>query len=337
MDFVKQNRSLDVATEIYNSRIEDAKIIFDKFSDKFEFRNCPYCDYNEYTENEKFLDLYNVVCCNKCNSQYVNPSPNNEALNYYYNNCKCNELLDSLFKRRNKEKSDKNFILDIRIQKIRDILSNKDKNDQIFILEIGCGSGPFLNKLRNNLLEEYKNIVYHGLDIDETITKNNSTNEVKLFCGDAETFDNNIKYDIILNFELIEHLFNPNRFIKNINKLLKDEGHCLLTTPNSNGLETKAISYNSFRLLAHSIFPPMHLNSFNTQNIYYFFLNNNFKVVSIETPGNFDMSILKYSKDDLKDNMIKKIVTEDEDSFEKYQHIVKYLNGSSHMLCVFKK
>ena len=25
-----------------------------------------------------------------CNSQYVNPSPNSEMSDYYYNNCKCN-------------------------------------------------------------------------------------------------------------------------------------------------------------------------------------------------------------------------------------------------------
>lgn len=337
MDFIKHNRSLEVATTIYDSRIEDAKIIYNKFNTEFVNRNCPFCNYNEYTDNEKFLDMYNVVNCNKCNSQYVNPSPNSDVLDYYYNNCKCNQLLDSLFKKRNNEKSDKNFILDIRIDKIRKMLENLSTTDPIYILEIGCGSGPFLKKLKTTLDCDYKNIIYHGLDIDETITKENSTEEVKLFCGNAETYHNGIQYDIILNFELIEHLFDPTKFIKNVYNLLNDNGQCLLTTPNSNGLETKAISYNSFRLLAHSIFPPMHLNAFNTQNIYYFFINNNFKVVSIETPGNFDISMLKYSEEYLKDDILKEIIKKDQESFEQFQYLTKYLNGSSHMLCVFKK
>ena len=311
--------------------------IYDKYNNKFEKRNCPFCDFDDYVENEKFLNRYNVVTCNRCNSQYVNPCPNYEILDYYYNNCKCNKYLVSLIKKRNREQSDKNVINDIRIERIKKLLDNFSKTEKIYILEIACNNGTFLNKLKLILQEEYTNIIYHGVDIDETLTKENSTEEVTLFCGNAETFNNGIKYNIILNFELIEHLFNPKKFIKNIHNLLKDNGYCLLTTPNSNGLETKAITYNSFRLLAHSIFPPMHLNAFNTQNIYYIFIKNNFKVVSIETPGNFDISILKYSKKELKDNIINEIIKKDQESLEQFQYLTKYLNGSSHMLCVFKK
>ena len=47
----------------------------------------------------------------------------------------------------------------------------------------------------------------------------------------AETFDANSEYDIIVSFETIEHLEKPADFLNNINRALAITGLCFISTP----------------------------------------------------------------------------------------------------------
>ena len=100
------------------------------------------------------------------------------------------------------------------------------------------------------------------------------------------------KYDLIIHFELHEHLRDPFAFMLSVHKLLLDDGLHHFCTPNMLGFDNVAIGYNGFRPLAHGIFPPMHLHSFTTQNIIHFSIRSGFKVAQLDTPGNFDVDIV---------------------------------------------
>ena len=91
-EYVKfeSNRSLEDAEKIFKQRIEDALFVYKKHSNNFLKRNCFICGENNFTILSKFHDSYDIVRCNVCASESVNPVPNNEALNDYYNNGKCN-------------------------------------------------------------------------------------------------------------------------------------------------------------------------------------------------------------------------------------------------------
>ena len=96
ISFLKENRTKAQAEVIYNQRIKDSEEVFKKFSDQFIERVCPVCGEQESSELAKFNGQYGVVSCNKCLSTYVNPSPNLDALDYYYNSCECNKQLGNL-------------------------------------------------------------------------------------------------------------------------------------------------------------------------------------------------------------------------------------------------
>lgn len=140
------NRSREEARMIYDQRIKDAIHIFHKHRDSFSVRNCPFCDSPNYENAQKFHDSYGVSICNRCLSYFVNPAPSLEALDDYYNNASCNILLDNLIKKR-KEKP-QNFIIDDRVAKVLEYLSTLTHHSTIKILEVGCGSGSFLSKLK---------------------------------------------------------------------------------------------------------------------------------------------------------------------------------------------
>ena len=336
----EENRSLSEAEKIYKQRIDDALFIYSKHENDFLERDCPICGENDTTNLEKFHDTYNIVSCNHCSSSYVNPCPDIIALTDYYVNGKSNHLLQKTYRRRHKVNTD--YIIDDRIEIVTEYIE-KNQFDDVNILEFGCGSGSFLSKLNNaiNFKKVGKKVNLTGIDIDSHSISKNVDSEVKLICTTAEDFikkDTNLNsYDVIVFFELLEHLVDPFQFIVNVYKLLKKDGMVLFTVPNSNGIEDIASGYNSFRLLAHSIFPPMHLNAFSNQNIIHFGLRSGFKINKIETPGKLDVDMISICTPYLKDKNLKELAKLDDETKGFIQYMLTLVNGSSHMRCVFTK
>lgn len=334
-----ENRTIEEGRKIFESRINDAKIIYDKFSQDFQYRPCPICGKDDYTNLEKFIDLYDVSKCKVCSSEYVNPVPSIKALSYYYNKCENNKIYAEL----NLTRQKKDFRLDSRmnlIKKYVEILITQKNSRKINILEIGCNNGTFLSLLKEFVfsINAQSKINLYGVDIDESVIKNSVDKSLDLRALPAEQLnDLNIKFDMILNFELIEHLNDPVTFLNSIYENLLDGGFLIFTTPNSLGLEMKAIGYNKTRLLAHSIFPPMHLNAFNTQNILLFANKNKFKMKTIETPGKLDVDLLNAVSNELEDENLKEISLMNEKTKAYFQYLTSYLHSSSHMRVVLEK
>ena len=171
-----------------------------------------------------------------------------------------------------------------------------------------------------------------GIDIDSEAVNNPVSKNLSLYHSSAEKFlKKTIKrFDIVLHFELIEHLIDPFKFIRSAHKLLNDKGIMYFHTPNILGLDNVALSYNKFRPLAHGIFPPMHLNAFSTQNITNFVIRAGFKLKSIETPGNFDVDIVKYfAKNNDLHSMLNNF--KDKQTLKIIQSLIRKLRASSHI------
>ena len=338
ISFLRENRTKGEAVKIYNQRLKDSKEVFKKFSSSFYKRSCPVCGNSETQKEKKFNNQYNISRCKYCASIFVNPTPSLDALNYYYNNCECNKQLGNLLKKRGKKGS---IILTERCSEVYDIIKKLlYKKKKISVLEVGCNSGSFLNDLSHQLVikKKQKKVDLFGIDIDQNAIKNPVSKNLNLHHASAEEFLSKTKkhFDLILHFELIEHLHDPFTFCKTLRSLLNDNGLMYFHTPNILGLDNQSLSYNDFRPLAHGIFPPMHLNAFTTQNISHFLIRAGYKIENIETPGNFDVDIVK-SFVDKKNSfaIIKKIKN------LKYlailQFIIRKLHASSHMSVLAKK
>ena len=99
------------------------------------------------------------------------------------------------------------------------------------ILEIGCGAGHTLKKLKE--LGKAKEIV--GIEINEQLTQDLSDNLDGLYVGDVEIMDlpNTEKYlDYILFGDVLEHLINPRRVLQRCRSLMSDDGFVIASIPN---------------------------------------------------------------------------------------------------------
>ncbi len=104
---------------------------------------------------------------------------------------------------------------------------NKFRINQNNILDIGCSSGVFTRIYSNG-----QNKVF-GLDMNLSSLKKARENKINVLLGDVLNLPlKNKRFDVINFCEVIEHLSNPLQALKEINKVLKDEGLLLLTTNN---------------------------------------------------------------------------------------------------------
>ena len=95
------------------------------------------------------------------------------------------------------------------------------------ILDIGCGPGTGLKKYTSN------NIV-HGIEPDITRAKIAKKNNIKVFNCSLKKFykKQENRYDIIIFFHTLEHMFNPRETIKMIKNLLNKNGKLIIEVPN---------------------------------------------------------------------------------------------------------
>ena len=218
-----ESRTYEEAVAIHLQRVEDAISYFEKYKDTEEFfvRECPFCGYNEYAEEEKFQGRYGVARCKRCNSLYVNPCPSQTVLNDYYAHAKCNSMLEKIYtKRDHKEKSE---ILDSRVTFLADFI-DKIHKPEVSLLELGCSNGSFLRKVRRYLEQSNvsKKVQLIGVDTNPEAIASNSDSSLELHYGTAEDFLANYEgsFDIIWHTELIEHIISPyNLFVIARNKL----------------------------------------------------------------------------------------------------------------------
>jgi len=112
-------------------------------------------------------------------------------------------------------------------------LINKEKPlHKVKILDIGCGGG-LLSEPMSRLGAEVFGIdaSEKNINIAKLHAKKNNLN-INYSCTSPEKFNTKIKFDVILNMEIIEHVENIDFFLKSCAKLLKKNGIMFVATLN---------------------------------------------------------------------------------------------------------
>ena len=112
------------------------------------------------------------------------------------------------------------------------IQNRKTPLKKIKILDIGCGGGLLCEPMCRlgadvtGIDASEKNIKVASLH-----AKKNGLN-IKYTCCTPETFRNDLKFDVILNMEVVEHVEDLNLFLNSCSKLLKKNGIMFVATIN---------------------------------------------------------------------------------------------------------
>ena len=137
-------------------------------------------------------------------------------------------------------------------------LAKQSKKKMITVLEVGCGSGIFLEKLK-----KHKNISAIGLDPTLSVVKECSKKGLKVF---PETLDSFLakkeycsqRFDFVVAFHALEHITQPKEWVGKMLRTLKPKGAIVLSTPYS-PLSFEAIWYDPLN------YPPHHMTRWNAK------------------------------------------------------------------------
>jgi len=213
-----------------------------------------------------FNAKFNTQKCSVCGFIFMNPFTSDRGLSFYYNNYIDKRRLSNKKKMLLREKQ---YELDAQFIK-KYVKSGK-------LLDIGCSGGFFLKKLPKSF-EKY------GIDLDvEAINYANKNSKFKgnLIGGDflKQKYKNNY-FDVITMRGTIEHLSNPEKYLKKITKILKPGGKLfIIATPNGSSIGAKI--FKKHWTLYH---PIQHLSHFSMNNLELFFKKYNLNQYSYEYP-----------------------------------------------------
>lgn len=118
-----------------------------------------------------------------------------------------------------------------------------NKKDEL-ILDVGCGNGAVANYLINQGYNVY------GTDASEKgIQLANQVNPGRFFLQDLSQDDlpdelRNLRFKTIISTEVIEHLYDPRKYISFCNDILKNSGggNLIISTPYNGYLKNLAIA-----------------------------------------------------------------------------------------------
>jgi 2-polyprenyl-3-methyl-5-hydroxy-6-metoxy-1,4-benzoquinol methylase len=100
------------------------------------------------------------------------------------------------------------------------------------VVDIGCGNGSFLSLFQSRGWQLYgSDYSSTGIEIARA-----SYPSIKFSVANAESMPEELasragQFDVVLNTEVIEHVYNPRGLLKTCNSLLKPNGTLVLTTP----------------------------------------------------------------------------------------------------------
>tara|TARA_Y100000768_G_scaffold383505_1_gene365777 strand:- start:259 stop:1134 length:876 start_codon:yes stop_codon:yes gene_type:complete len=234
---------------------------YKKYLDKK--RKCIICQ--EYTTSKIWAkdSYFNAIECNSCGMVSIDPPLTEEGLSLYYqkNFSRREDAKKKWNKRLKQYEQDKKFIENF-------ITSGK-------CLDVGCGGGLFLESLN-------KNFTKYGIDIDNTsikYAKDNFNSDYRVESLGEDSFNYN-SLDLIIMRGVIEHVLDPNLYVKRCSELLVKGGYVFIcATPNISSFTAKF--YKQRWNLWH---PIQHINLFDENTLTLLFEKYGFEKKIITYP-----------------------------------------------------
>lgn len=258
---------------------------FEKFKKNFQCVDCVSCkSKNHYMISKKNGFIFRK--CDECQTVFISPRPGPEELEWWYTHSEhvahSQEILE-------KTADTRMMIYNDRIKKLFSRITVPVKS----VLEIGCGTGNFLQRIR----EIKPELTVTGIELSPDAVRLTKKKGLNCCHSSAEEFAEKTgsKYDLILGFEVLEHVFDPPSLINALFKLLRKGGTLYMTMPNY-------LSYDFLQIgeCYRNFFGPSHLNYYNPFSIMKLLESGGGNCIKIYSDGILDTAIVENYHSDKK-------------------------------------
>lgn len=178
---------------------------------------------------------------------------------------------------------------DDRFEEVTKILtvSVSKSSRRLKVLDIGTGDAVYESMISADL---QKKCQFYGVDISKSQIK-----RAKKYLYEGKVVDLNYQklpypknyFDMVIMSEILEHLFFPDKLLKDADRVLKTGGLMLLTYPNSGALQLRlAVFFGGRSVMLNYPDNREHIRFFQTKDIL-FMLGKNYQIIKQQGLGSF--------------------------------------------------
>lgn len=249
---------------------------------EFVYVDCPACGSTKSYKKFEKLGL-NYVECAECGTMYINPRPSKEVLGWFYRG----SVLYPYWNQHIFPASENARRENIFVPRVDKVLEFCDKH-QIktgALLEIGSAFGSFCLEMQSR--NRFKRIT--GVEPTPALAQNCREKGIEIIEKSVEeiVLAEDHTYDVVANFEVIEHTFSPREFIMQCGNFLKPGGLFVATCPNGKGFD-----FITLGSLCSNI-DHEHLNYLNPESFSVLLKSCGFEVLEVLTPGRLDAELVR--------------------------------------------
>lgn len=292
---------------------------------------CPACGAEKFNNYFVKYDL-SFVSCEKCETVYINPRPTPEILNDYYSHSELYEFFRTdIFPSTESVRREK--IFKPRVERLIDICKQYGVNNDLLI-EVGPGFGIFSELVLKKGFFKKVVAVERTPDMAQSC-RDKGLEVIEKAIEDVDLGEE--KAQVVASFEVIEHLYEPKKFIEKCSLVLEKNGLLILTCPNSQGFDMQVL-----KELSHT-YDAEHLNYFNPDSLSNLLEQCGFDVLEVLTPGALDAELVREKllsgerKLDDADFLKKILIDKWEEAGTAFQNFLQQARMSSHMWIVAKR
>lgn len=307
----------------------DLKFLRDR-SARFVCVVCPACGSED---KESLFEKHEIayVRCRRCGTLFIDPRPSFALLHEFYEQSRNYAFWQEhifpateAIRRENIHKP--------RVQMLLDLVARHSLQASS-VIEVGAGDGTFCEELlKANRFD--KVIAIEPNPLLAQTCRNKGLETIQL---PVEWVGPGVRADVVVAFEVIEHLFSPLEFLWDCWVQLLANGLLVVSCPNPQGFDILCLGSQS-GAIQHE-----HLNYFTPQSIHTLMARAGFKVIEVSTPGKLDAGIVAEAAKrgdislDEQPFLHHVLVEHRGELLEPFQRFLAENLQSSHMLCVAQK
>jgi len=225
----------------------------------------------------KFLE------CDSCSTLFMSPRPTPNVMDDYYSNSE-NYAIWNKYIFPKSESSRREKICRPNLERIIKEC-RQQKFEKPVLLEIGPGFGTFSALAKESEFFCTVSVVERTPSMAEAC-RAKGLNVIESALEEVAN-DYTKTADVVVCFEVIEHVFSPLEFLNGISRTLKPGGLLMFTCPNGKGFDTEMLQE-----LSPSV-DTEHVNLLNPQSATLLLDRAGFEVVCVETPGRLDVELVR--------------------------------------------
>lgn len=220
---------------------------------------CPSCGGTKFVR--KFVKKEREFWrCSSCDLLRQDPLPTLKELVQYYDQ----SYKDGLYEVFAREKSMKEMTARQRLYELKGSLRDGK------LLDVGCSNGTFIEAAgRIGYLAD-------GIDLSDVAIRSAKERGLTAFCSTIEDFHPEVPYDNITGFDVIEHVLDPQNFLRHCHRLLRNDGRIVVSLPNEASVFAKVMGPSWYFYI-----PEEHLHYFRPGNIRKIMKSAGFRVEKI--------------------------------------------------------